>query len=125
MEKREISEDEVIQTITYPKKLTKIEGIYHAQKNIVCANIEVIYEKDIYKGCNILLYMKITFDKEADAVYIESDRGDFASNKKIDNNPIIDVDTNGNIIGIELLNVSKRVPKNFLSRISVENLIPE
>ena len=69
--------------------------------------------------------MKITFDKEADAVYIELSSGEFASNKKIDNNTIIDLDEDGNIIGIELLNVSKRIPKDFLSRISVENLVPE
>ena len=68
--------------------------------------------------------MKITFDKEADAVYIELGSGEFASNKKIDNSTIIDLDKNGNILGIELLNVSKRIPKDFLSRISVENLVP-
>ena len=67
--------------------------------------------------------MKITFDKEADAVYIELGSGEFASNKKIDNNTIIDLDKNGNILGIELLNVSKRISKDFLSRISVENLV--
>lgn len=67
--------------------------------------------------------MKITFDKEADALYIELGSGEFASNRKIDNYTIVDLDENGNIIGIELLNVSKRIPKNFLSRISVENLV--
>jgi len=69
--------------------------------------------------------MKITFDREADAVYIELSNGEFTSNKKIDNNTIIDLDQNGNILGIELLNVSKRIPKDFLSKISVENLVPE
>lgn len=69
--------------------------------------------------------MKITFDKEADAVYIELSSGEFASNKKIDNNTIIDLDEHGNVLGIELLNVSKRIPKDFLSKISVENLVPE
>ena len=69
--------------------------------------------------------MKITFDKEANAVYIELGSGEFASNKKIDNNTIIDLDENGNILGIELLNVSKRILKDFLSKISVENLVPE
>ncbi len=69
--------------------------------------------------------MKITFDKEADAVYIELGNGEFAYNKKIDNNTIIDLDKNGNILGIELLKVSKRIPKDFLSKISVENLVPE
>ncbi|MBI2046796.1 DUF2283 domain-containing protein [Candidatus Pacearchaeota archaeon] len=67
--------------------------------------------------------MKITFDKEADAVYIEFDSGEFASNKKVDKDTIIDLDKNGNILGIELLNVSKRISKNFLSDISVKNLV--
>ena len=67
--------------------------------------------------------MKITFDKEADAVYIEFGEGKFSSNKKIDNNTIIDLDEKDNILGIELLDVSKRIPKDFLSSISVKNLV--
>ncbi len=67
--------------------------------------------------------MKITFDREADALYIEFSEGKFASNKKIDENTIIDLDAKGNIIGIEFLDVSKRISKNFLSSISVKNLV--
>jgi len=67
--------------------------------------------------------MKITFDKEADAIYIELNSGEFASNKKIDDFTIIDLDKRGNILGIELLNVSKRISKDFLSDISVKNLV--
>ena len=67
--------------------------------------------------------MKITFDKEADAVYIEFSNGEFAWNKKIDDFTIIDLDEKGNILGIELLNVSKRIAKDFLSDITVKNLI--
>ncbi|MBI2045728.1 DUF2283 domain-containing protein [Candidatus Pacearchaeota archaeon] len=66
--------------------------------------------------------MKITFDKEADAVYIEISGEDFFNNRKIDNETIIDLDKNGKIIGIELLNVSKRMSKDFLSDIRVQNL---
>ena len=68
--------------------------------------------------------MKITFDKEADAVYIEFSSGEFDSNKKIDDETIIDLDKNGQIIGIELLNVSKRIAKDFLSDIRFKNLVP-
>lgn len=67
--------------------------------------------------------MKITFDKEADAVYIELNEGEFVSNKKIDEDTIIDLDKNENILGIELLNVSRRISKDFLSDISVKNLV--
>lgn len=66
--------------------------------------------------------MKITFDRNADAIYIEFGNGDFASNKKIDNNTIIDLDKKGNILGIELLDVSKRISKDFLSNVSFENI---
>ncbi len=67
--------------------------------------------------------MKIIFDKEADAVYLEFASGEFDSNKRIDDNTIIDLDKNNNILGIELLSVSKRIPKDFLSNVKIENLI--
>ena len=60
--------------------------------------------------------MKITFDKEADAVYIEISEEEFKTNKKMDNETIIDLDKNGKIIGIELLNVSKIMSKIFFQR---------
>lgn len=66
--------------------------------------------------------MEITFDKEADAIYIEFAEGEFASNKKIDDTTIIDLDKKGNILGIEILRVSEKIPKDFLSNISVKNL---
>ena len=62
--------------------------------------------------------------KEADAVYIEISEEEFKTNKKMDNETIIDLDKNdGKIIGIELLNVSKIMSKNFLSEIRVQNLV--
>ena len=67
--------------------------------------------------------MKIEFDKDADAIYIEFSSGKFASNKKIDNDTVIDFDKDGNILGIEIINASKRIAKGFLSDISVKNLI--
>jgi len=67
--------------------------------------------------------MKITFDKEADTIYIELSEENFASNKKIDEETILDLDKNGKIIGIELLNISKRMTKNFISDISFQNLV--
>jgi len=57
MEKRKISEDEVIQTIKHLEKLTKIEGLYYAQKNIIRANIEVVYEKVKYIKVITLYYI--------------------------------------------------------------------
>ncbi len=67
--------------------------------------------------------MEITFDKEADAIYIEFSSEEFAENKKIDDETIIDLDKDGQIIGIELLNVSKRLSKEALSDVSFKNLV--
>ena len=66
--------------------------------------------------------MEITYDTDADAIYIEFSNADFSKNKKIDNQTIIDLDKNGQIIGIELLDVSKRIPKNFLQSVKVNNI---
>ena len=67
--------------------------------------------------------MEINYDKEADAVYIEFQKGEFSKNKKIDDFTIIDLDNKGRILGIELLEVSKRIPIESLSEVNVKNLL--
>ena len=67
--------------------------------------------------------MEITYDKDADAMYIRFGDGEFGSNKVIDRETIVNLDKKGNILGIELLSVSKRIPSKSLSEISVKNLI--
>lgn len=67
--------------------------------------------------------MEITYDKDADSMYIEFRRGEFAKNKKVDDFTVIDLDINGNLLGIELLEVSKRIPLESLSEVSVKNLL--
>lgn len=69
--------------------------------------------------------MKITYDKDADAMYIRFLEGEFSSNKVIDRNTIIDLDKNGNILGIEILSATTRMGKKFFSNIQFENLISE
>ena len=66
--------------------------------------------------------MEIDYDKEADAMYIEFRKGDFSRNKKIDNFTIVDFDKKGNLLGIELLDASKRIPQKSLLQVRVKNL---
>ena len=66
--------------------------------------------------------MEINYDKEADAMYIEFRKGDFSKNKKIDDFTVVDFDEKGNLLGIELLDASKRIPQKSLSQIRVKNL---
>lgn len=54
--------------------------------------------------------MKIKYDKEADAVYIELKESKFSHNKKLDKNTIMDYDKENNIIGIEILFVKENNP---------------
>lgn len=66
--------------------------------------------------------MEINYDKEADAMYIEFRKGDFSKNKKIDDFTVVDFDEKGNLLGIELLDASKRIPQKSLSQVHVKNL---
>ena len=66
--------------------------------------------------------MKITYDPEADAMYIYLKDIKSAKTKEIDQNTIVDYDEKGNVIGIELLFVKERFP-SLLKEIQVENLV--
>ena len=66
--------------------------------------------------------MEITYDKETDALYIEFQKGDFHKNQKINENLILDLDTNGNILGMEFINISKKIPSESLSQVNVKNI---
>ena len=66
--------------------------------------------------------MEITYDKEADAMYIKFKEGEFDRNKKVDDSTILDLDKEGNVLGIELLWVSERMPEESLSDIHLKNL---
>lgn len=66
--------------------------------------------------------MDLNDDKEADAMYIEFQKAEFAKNKKVDDFAIIDRDAKGNILGIELLEMSKRIPPESLPEAHVRNV---
>lgn len=67
--------------------------------------------------------MEIRYDKEADAMYIRFRKGTFAKNRKIDDFTIMDFDVAGKLLGIELLDVSKRFPRKSLAEVHVKNLL--
>jgi len=64
--------------------------------------------------------MEISLDLKADALYIKFQEGKFAKNKKMDEDTIIDLDAKGRLLGIEMLNVTKKVPAKDLSDVSVK-----
>jgi len=66
--------------------------------------------------------MKISYDKEADAMYIRLREGKVDHTKEIDENTIIDFNKEGQVIGIEILFVKERNP-DLLKEFQVENLV--
>ncbi len=58
--------------------------------------------------------MKVSYDKEADAVYIEISEGKADGVIEVKEGINIDVTSDGNILGIELLDASKKISLNSL-----------
>ena len=57
--------------------------------------------------------MKIEFDQEADALYIELAPGDVDKTEEIKPGLILDYDINGNVLGVEMLYISKRTRQSL------------
>lgn len=64
--------------------------------------------------------MKIQYDKKADAMYIYLREGKIAKTIKINNRVFVDVDKKGNVIGIEMLDVSHQIPKKEIGKVYSE-----
>ncbi len=61
--------------------------------------------------------MRITFDKDADAVYIyfkEISSGEVAKTISLNESVNVDLDKDGITLGIEILEASKNLPSNTL-----------
>ena len=66
--------------------------------------------------------MRIRYDPKADAMYIRIASAPVARTKELDKNTIIDFDSSGNVVGIELLFVRERNP-GLLRELKFENLV--
>ena len=64
--------------------------------------------------------MKLTIDKDADALYLELDDSPAADSEEISPGVILDYNSDGEVTGIEMLYLSKRVPSSQLGKLSVE-----
>lgn len=62
--------------------------------------------------------MKVTYDKQADAMYISLFKGKVKRTVEVNPRVIVDVDARGRTLGIELLFVSEKIPKSELRSFS-------
>jgi uncharacterized protein YuzE len=53
--------------------------------------------------------MRIEFDQAADALYVQLTEGEVEKTEEIKPGMILDYDASGNVLGVEILYVSKRV----------------
>ncbi len=68
--------------------------------------------------------MKITYDSEADAVYIyfkEISKGEAVKTISLNDSLNIDLDKHGRTLGIEILDASKNLPKNTIKSAEIIN----
>ena len=58
--------------------------------------------------------MKITYDKAADAMYLNVSRGKVKKTVEVNPRVIVDIGEKGKVIGVELLFVSEKMSKESL-----------
>jgi uncharacterized protein YuzE len=66
--------------------------------------------------------VKIEYDPEADALYIQVREAHPNDNIDIEEGVTVDVDEHGHIVGLEILDASKRLSPSDLTSISIEKL---
>ncbi|HEY2329778.1 MAG TPA: DUF2283 domain-containing protein [Verrucomicrobiae bacterium] len=66
--------------------------------------------------------MKLTIDREADALYLDLDEAPAAESEEISPGVILDYNAAGKVVGIEMLYLSKRVTAEKLGRMQMETV---
>lgn len=66
--------------------------------------------------------MKIEYSKTADALYVYFKQGEVAKSKEVEEGVVVDLDAEGHIIGIEVLDASSRIGIQGLVNVTIENL---
>ena len=69
--------------------------------------------------------MRITYDPEGDVLYIELRSADPVNSVDLEEGVTADLDAQGTIIGLEILDARERLGEQSLSSISYEHLLPQ
>ena len=64
--------------------------------------------------------MKLKIDREADALYLTLDESEAVESEEVSPGIIVDYNAENNVIGIEMLYLSKRTPKLDMGRLLFE-----
>lgn len=66
--------------------------------------------------------MKIEYSKKADALYVYFREVKVARSKEVEEGVVVDLDKKGHIVGVEILDASKRLTPSELVNVNIENL---
>ena len=67
--------------------------------------------------------MKLKVDKEADAIYFRLDESAIVESEEVEPGVILDFDSENRVVGVEFLNISKRVsPRELRAFLFESNL---
>jgi uncharacterized protein YuzE len=64
--------------------------------------------------------MKLRVDKEADALYLRLDDSEIIESEEVKPGVILDYDSEDNVVGIEILDLSKRIKSHTLPQLNFE-----
>ena len=67
--------------------------------------------------------MRITYDPEADAIYVLLHDDEPGDSLDVEEGVTVDLDKKGHVIGLEILDASKRLTPEELTSVSYENLL--
>jgi uncharacterized protein YuzE len=65
----------------------------------------------------VTLMVRVEYDKKADAMYIWLRKAKYDISEELAENVVLDLDKNGRIIGIEVLDATKNLGKELVTRI--------
>ena len=66
--------------------------------------------------------MQIQIDPQADALYLTLKRGRVHRSREVEDGVVLDLDAKGHVLGIEMLDISKRYADEVLRRLAVRRL---
>lgn len=66
--------------------------------------------------------MRIKVDKESDALYLRLDEAAIVESEEVQPGVVLDYDAADNVVGVEILNLSKRVPPDRLRVLQLETI---
>ncbi|MGA2297705.1 MAG: DUF2283 domain-containing protein [FCB group bacterium] len=66
--------------------------------------------------------MKLKIDKESDALYFRIDDSKIVESEEVEKGVILDFNDNGQVVGIEFLNISKRASIDELKNFKFETV---